>query len=406
MADMPATGDMRGMSHVHAMHGMPGMYSPPVDTHSLLTAWPVSLAGVAAVGLAAWAGWRAAAIWRRDEPRSPAWLTWGVVALVALAAGLRWMVTTPHGSPFSYVMTAVEVTAGVWYCNGVRRLAVRGRAWPAFRTAMFLSGLLVTALALQSPVSTLVASSFEYHVVQHMLLMVVAAPLLALSGPMTLALQTTSHRTKVVLLTILNSRAFGALTFPVTIWFLYYGVMFAFFLTPLLGYAMDHMVLMDLLNLVFFFGGCNFWWATIGIDHNPRWKMTHGLRIINLLIGVPFESFLGIALLGGAAAASMYTVGQTHVGGGMVWGIGELSAFVGTGIVMVQWARDDTRAAAREDRRTAARQRAAARAVADGSTDARPVPVPAGATAASNYEAAYLARGIPVPVTLADDDRH
>jgi putative copper resistance protein D len=403
MSAMPATGDMRGMTNMHAMHGMPGMYAPPVDAHSLWTAWPVSLAGVAAVGLAVWAGHRALVGWRRGPERSPSWLTYAVVAFVALAAGLRWMVATPHGSPFAYAMTAVEVTAAVFYLNGVRRLAVRGRTWPAFRTGMFLAGLVVTALALQSPVSTLVASSFEYHVVQHMLLMVVAPPLLALSGPMTLALQTTGHHTKVVLLRILNRRAFGALTFPVTIWFLYYGVMFAFFLTPLLGYAMGHMVLMDLLNLVFFFGGCNFWWATIGVDTNPRWKMSHGFRIVNLLIGVPFESFLGIALLGGSAAASIYTVGQTHVGGGMVWAIGELSAFVGTGIVMVQWVRDDERAAAREDRRTAARQRQAA--LAAETPTAGTAPVPAEESATSAYEAAYLHRGIPVPVTLTDDYR-
>jgi len=402
---MPAIGDMRGMSHVHAMHGMPGMYAPPVDAHSLLTAWPVSLAGVAAVGLAVWAGHRASVVWRRGPERSPIWLSYAVVAFVALAVGLRWMVATPHGSPFSYAMTAVEVAAAVFYLNGVRLLAARGRTWPAFRTGMFLAGLVVVALGLQSPVSPLVASSFEYHVVQHMLLMVVAPPLLALSGPMTLALQTTAHPTKVVLLKILNSGWFGALTFPVTIWFLYYGVMFAFFLTPLLGYAMAHMTVMDLLNLLFLFGGCNFWWATIGVDNNPRWKMSHGFRIVNLLIGVPFESFLGIALLGGGAAASIYTVGQTHVGGGMIWGIGELSAFVGTAIVMVQWARDDERTAAREDRRTAARQRIAARAAEAGPGAGRPAPVAAEASAASNYEAAYLHRGIPVPVTLADDHR-
>ena len=131
---------------------------------------------------------------------------------------------------------AVATIAALTYLTGVRRLARRGRVWPAFRTTVFLAGLVTVALALASPVSTLVASSFEYHVVQHMLLMVVAAPLLALSAPMTLALQTSHHDTKVVLLRVLRTETFAALTFPVTVWFLYYGVMFAFFLTPLIGY--------------------------------------------------------------------------------------------------------------------------------------------------------------------------
>jgi putative copper resistance protein D len=405
---MPASMDMHGTtapSGGHAAGGMPvmpgmhGMYAPPVDAHSLLTAWPVDLGAVVVLCLAAWAARRALRM-RRATPRSPAWSTWAGGAVGGAALGAWWAVATPHGSPFSYLMFAVEVTAAVFYLTGVGRLAARGRTWPAFRTACFLSGLVVVALALQSPVSTLVASSFEYHVVQHMLLMVVAAPLLALSGPMTLALQTTSHHTKVVLLKILHSRSFGILTFPVTVWFLYYGVMFAFFLTPLIGFAMEHMVVMDVLNLAFLFGACNFWWPTIGIDHNPRWTMNHGMRIINVLIGVPFESFLGIALLGGAAAAPMYTVAQTQTGGGMLWGIGELSAFVGVAIIMVEWLRDDERAAAREDRRTAARQQVERRRQAGSEPGPDRDRVPASA-----YEEAYLARGIPVPVTLSDDYR-
>jgi putative membrane protein len=384
------------------------MYAPPANTHSLLTAWPISVAGVVALALAAWAAHRALRLWRQPAPRSPSRWTFAALSVAAGAAGVALVATYAHGSPFSYLMVAVEVAAAVTYRNGVRRLAARGRSWPVFRTSMFVSGLAVIGVALSSPVATLVASSFPYHVVQHMLLMTVAAPLLALSAPMTLALQTTGRPTKTFLLKVLNSGAFGVITFPVTVWFLYYGVMFAFFLTPLIGFAMNHMVVMDLLNVAFLMGGCLFWWATVGLDPNPKWKMTHGMRIINLLIGVPFESFLGIALLNGAAVASMYSVNQTHVGGGMIWAIGELSSFVGTGIVMLQWARDEGRVAIREDRRTAARQRAAQAATAsdnDTGSPRAPRPVPSPTTASSAYEEAYLLRGIPVPVTLSDDYR-
>jgi putative copper resistance protein D len=403
---MSAMSGMPTMPHGPGAHGMSGMYAPPADTHSLLTAWPVSVPGVLALALAVWTGHRALVLWRpRETPRSPSLWNYAAVSLMAAVAGVAWVATAAHNSPFAYVMVAVEVTAAVFYLSGVRRLAAKGRRWPAFRIWMFVSGLVAVGLALESPVSTLVATSFPYHVIQHMLLMVLAAPLLALSAPMTLALQTTNRHTKKVLLTILNSVPFGVLTFPVVIWFLYYGVMFVFFLTPLLGYAMNHMALMDTLNLLFLFGACNFWWPTVGADDNPRWKMTHGFRIINLLIGVPFESFLGIALLGGAAAASMYTTAGTHIGGGMVWAIGELSAFAGTTIVMIQWARDDGRVAAREDRRTAARQRADAARTSPPSPPGAVAPAAASVSAGSAFEEAYLLRGVPVPVTLSDDYR-
>ena len=80
---------------------------------------------------------------------------------------------------------------------------------------------------------------FQAHVVQHLLLMVIAPPLLAMGAPMTLALQTSSRSGKVRLLALLNSRPFKVLTHPLPVWFLYYFSMFAFFLTFALNFAME-----------------------------------------------------------------------------------------------------------------------------------------------------------------------
>ena len=80
--------------------------------------------------------------------------------------------------------------------------------------------------------------------------MVVAPPLLALGAPSTLLLQTAGRGTKKRWLTVLRSRPFSVLTFPVLVWFFYFGAMFAFFLSPLVNIAMHHMDLMDAFNAV------------------------------------------------------------------------------------------------------------------------------------------------------------
>jgi len=56
--------------------------------------------------------------------------------------------------------------------------------------------------------------------------------------------------------------------------------------------------------------------ADRGLDPIPHWKMSHGGKLANLLIGVPIESFLGLALLSTTRpAAPIYTVaGTTRVG--------------------------------------------------------------------------------------------
>ena len=91
------------------------------------------------------------------------------------------------------------VTAA-WYLRAGWALSTRGRSWSAKRTVSFMAGLVALIIALQSPVATYTMDYFQAHVIQHLLLMVIAPPLLAMGAPMTLALQTSSRRTKVRLL--------------------------------------------------------------------------------------------------------------------------------------------------------------------------------------------------------------
>src|ERR1700728_2294172 len=140
--------------------------------------------------------------------------------------------------PFPLFILAVVVGAAYWYLRSDWLLASRGRRWSGWRTAAFMAGLFAIDLALQSSVAAFTGTYFQAHVLQHLLLMVVAPPLLALGAPSTLLLQTSSRRTKSLWLSILNSRVFAALTFPLVVWFLYFGVMFAFFLSSLINLAM------------------------------------------------------------------------------------------------------------------------------------------------------------------------
>jgi putative membrane protein len=253
-------------------------------------------------------------------------------------------------SPFALLVLAAVITAGVWYVRAEWALSLRGRRWSGKRTLSFLVGLVAIDVALQSPVATFTMTYFQAHMVQHLLLMVVAPPLLAMGAPMTLALQTSGRTTKVRLLKVLNSRAVRVLTHPGLVAFLYYVSMFAFFLTAALGFAMDHMWVMDLVNLAFLFSATLFWWPIVGLDPIPHWQLGHGLRITSLLIGVPLESFLALALLSTTRpAASMYTVASTHAGAGILWVGAELFTFLALIPVFVQWVKFEERKGARID---------------------------------------------------------
>jgi putative copper resistance protein D len=265
---------------------------------------------------------------------------------------LHTALTAWQWSPFSISVSVVLVAVAYFYLKGDWRLASRGRRWPGRRTLAFISGLVAVDLALQSPVATFTGSYFQAHVTQHLLLMVVAPPLLALGAPSTLLLQTASRANKKRWLAVLRSQPFAIASHPVLVWFFYFGAMFAFFLSPLLNYAMEHMAVMDAINLTFLLGGTFYWWPMVGLDPIVHWKMGYGAKIANLALGVPFEAFLGIAIMSQRAPiASMYTLSSTRAGGALLWAATEVATFTGMVPIVLQWVGADDRAGRRADAR-------------------------------------------------------
>ncbi|MDQ2729831.1 MAG: cytochrome c oxidase assembly protein [Actinomycetota bacterium] len=268
--------------------------------------------------------------------------------------------------PFAFAVAVVAVAVAVWYLRAAHRRTARaadlaqahaGRShlpgpWPRSRSLSFVAGLAVIEIAIGSSVATLSDSHFTAHILQHLCLMMIAPPLLALGAPMTLLLQTSSRPTKRRLLAALHSPVFAVIGHPVPVFFAYYASMFAFFLSPALGYAMDNMWLMDIWNIFFFAGATLFWWPMVGTDPIPRWNMSPGFKLLNLMIGVPFESFLAIALLMKAdPAAPMYSLSGTHAAAGILWALSELFTVAAIAPIFVQWTRADARTARRIDAR-------------------------------------------------------
>lgn len=303
LASLAASSGNSGMAGMHGMSGTAGMAGmagtgarPPIDGHTILTRW--------------------------------------------------------QASPFPIVVAVALIAILAWYLYAVRKVERRGRHWPVGRTICFTSGLLGVELALGSSVAVLAGYTFTAHVIQHLLLMIAAPPLLAFGAPMTLLLQTCSRQFKVQVLRVLHSRWFGLLSHPLTVFFLYYLSMYAFFLTGAIGYSMNHMWLMDLINLGFLGGATLFWWPMVGLDPIVQWKMSPGFKLLNLLIGIPVESFLGLALLmQSRPVASMYTLASTHAGGGVLWAASEAATIVALAPVFAKWAAADQREGRRIDAR-------------------------------------------------------
>jgi putative membrane protein len=112
-----------------------------------------------------------------------------ILALLLLAPGLGWAHSQePSGREAGeWVLIFTLFLAGAWYAAGyshVWRASRTGRAMLARRGALFAGGWLVIAASLLSPLHELGGRSFTAHMLEHELLMLVAAPLIAFARPL------------------------------------------------------------------------------------------------------------------------------------------------------------------------------------------------------------------------------
>jgi putative copper resistance protein D len=265
---------------------------------------------------------------------------------------------------FPLVPTVVIVVTSGLYLYGAQRLRARGDAWSWARVAAWLTGQLVLAIALLSGLEAYDTRLFGVHMVQHMLLAMVAPVFLALGAPVTLALRTLPKRPRARLLSVLHSRVLGVLSFPAIPWLLFIGSPFALYFSGWYGATLDSRALHDLMHVHFVLTGCLFFWPIIGVDPVPG-KVSHPFRILLLFATMPFHAFLGVAIMtveasgNGLLAPTHYlpligradAVFQQQVGGGLIWASGDLVGLLFIGVAVVQWMQASDREAAREDRR-------------------------------------------------------
>ena len=254
------------------------------------------------------------------------------------------------------------VLAAAAYVLGVRRLHARGRSWPATRTAAFLSGLVVVLVATESGIAAYDRVLYSLHVVQHILLGMVAPLLLVLGAPITLALQAGSRGTQRSILRILRSAPVRVLTHPLTAWLLFGTSVVTLYFTPLYELSLRNEWFHVATHAYFVGAGCLFLAHVVGLDPIPH-AFGYGARLLYVLVLLPFHTFVGVALLSmnSVIASGWYEqverrwgaspLADQRTGAGLLWVSGELFGLLCIGIVVHQWMSAEERAAARHDRR-------------------------------------------------------
>lgn len=198
-------------------------------------------------------------------------------------------------------LLALMFASAALYAMGLRRLwaqAGTGRGVRSAEAIAFALGWLSLAAALVSPLDTLGGALFSAHMVQHELLMVVAAPLLVLGRPLAIWAWGLSPAWRRVLGRAFQSRAWAGpwavLTDPLAAWALHAIALWAWHIPALFDGALRSEGLHILQHLSFFVSALFFWWAVLG--HDPRGRYGAGHSFAYLFTTMLHTSALGALL--------------------------------------------------------------------------------------------------------------
>jgi putative membrane protein len=238
---------------------------------------------------------------------------------------------------------------------------------PPLRTAAFFGGLVAIAVALMSGLERYDTVLFSAHMIQHILLTLVAPPLIVLGAPITLLLRLARPETRRRrILPVLHSRIVRALSFPVVAWVLFAGVMWATHFSPVFDQALENPLIHDLEHAAYLGAGLLFWWPAIGLDPTP-WRMSHPVRALYVFLQMPQNTFLAVAIL--SATAPLYPhyatlvrpwgptpLADQQAAAGIMWFIGDLLFLAAILGLVAVWMRHEERTTAIADRRADARR--------------------------------------------------
>jgi putative membrane protein len=177
------------------------------------------------------------------------------------------------------------------------RQAGYGRGVRVSEALAFGGGWLAVCVALSPPLDQLSDVWLTAHMVQHELLMVVAAPLMALSAPLIAVLWTMPAVVRRPVLESLRQPAirslWAALTAPASVFLLHAAALWVWHLPALYDYAWEHERVHVLQHLCFFGSAALFWW---GIAHGRHGRRGYGAAVVFVFATAVHGGILGALL--------------------------------------------------------------------------------------------------------------
>ncbi len=204
------------------------------------------------------------------------------------------------------------VLAGIIYAVGWQRLRHRHserssqpvhppRLATEWRLIAYLGGLTLVGIALMSPIDILGGQLFYMHMIQHLLLVMLAPPLLLIANPFPFFLWGLPLKPRRSVARLFKPKSafrhgLRTITPPGIVWIVYTAMLLGWHDPNAYNWALRSEWVHDIEHLTFFITAMLFWWHVIGNGPRIHGRFTLMPRIAYLLISVPVTMLTGIAI--------------------------------------------------------------------------------------------------------------
>lgn len=179
------------------------------------------------------------------------------------------------------------------------------------RSLALAAGLAAAAVTVAPPVDAVADRSLSAHMAQHMVLTMVAAPLIMIGSPVSLLLRRLPRPAARRLVAYAERSSWlRVLTAPLLGWGLLSALQLAIYLTPLFELAEQHPLLHAGEHLALFAAALLFWRPIVGAD--PLRRPSPVIQVVYLLTAMPFSDVIGVWLI-----ASPHVVYPAYAAGGL-----------------------------------------------------------------------------------------
>lgn len=269
---------------------------------------------------------------------------------------------------FDIFFGSAAIIAAWIYLYWLYLLKKRGGQWPLANTLWWVSGCALLLFTSSSALGKYMPALFSVHMTAHMLYSMAIPVMLAMGGPVTLALRALKPAgrnglpgIREWLVAFINNPVSRFLTHPIVATVQFVAGFYLLYMTPIYDYLAGEHAGHLFMNIHFLISGYIFYWVIIGVDAAPQ-QISHAVKLVTLMGSLPFHAWFGISLMQTqqVLAESYYSsldlpwavnlLQDQNNGGAVAWGAGELPLYLVTVALFVQWRRSDEKVAARYDR--------------------------------------------------------